>query len=356
MIVLGIESTAHTFGVGIATDEGDILANVNDIYTPPPGTGMHPRDVAEHHVKVAHQVLKKALEKANITIDKVDAIAFSQGPGLGPVLRVGATIARALAVKYRKPLVPVHHGIAHIEIAKLVTGFRDPLVVLISGGHTMILAYSEGRYRVFGETLDISIGNCLDIFARRLGFSLPGVPKVEELAKRGRRFVELPYTVIGQDLSFSGLLSRALQLVDEIEKGNIRDISIEDVALSIVETAYYMLAEVTERAIAATGKKQLLVTGGVARSLRLQEIYREIAKEYKIEVGFVTNEYAGDNGAMIAYTGALAYICGIEIPVEESVVKQRWRIDTVDVPWVEKIIRGEIKFKTLKEKYYMSGS
>ncbi len=337
--VLGIESTAHTFGVGIATDDGRILANVNDTYVPPPGTGMHPREVAEHHVNVAGRVLRKAIEISNISIDDIDAIAFSQGPGLGPALRVGATIARALAVRYSKPLVPVHHGIAHIEIAKLVTGLVDPLVVLISGGHTMVLAYSEGRYRVFGETLDISIGNCIDVFARELGLSMPGVPKVEELARRGRKFIELPYTVIGQDLSYSGLLSRALQLLSMIRRGELPEYSIEDLCLSLIETAYYMLAEVTERALAGTGKKELLITGGVARSKRLSEIFRIISEDYQIKLGIVSNEYAGDNGAMIAYTGALAYRYGITISVEESITKQRWRIDDVPVPWVEDIIR-----------------
>ncbi|NPA70139.1 MAG: N(6)-L-threonylcarbamoyladenine synthase Kae1 [Crenarchaeota archaeon] len=339
VLVLGIESTAHTFGIGIATDDGKILANINETYVPPPGSGMHPRDVAEHHVKIARNVLRRALEVSEVSIDDVDAIAFSQGPGLGPVLRVGATIARALAVRYGKPLVPVHHGVAHVEIAKLVTGLVDPLIVLISGGHTMVLAYSEGRYRVFGETLDISIGNCLDVFARELGFSMPGVPKVEELARRGSRFIELPYTVIGQDLSYSGLLSRALQLLDKIRKGELKDITIEDLCLSLVETAYYMLAEVTERALAATGKRELLITGGVARSSRLREIFTVIAEEFDVKLGIVSNEYAGDNGAMIAYTGALAYKYGITIPVEESITRQRWRIDEVPVPWVEDLIK-----------------
>jgi len=339
VIVIGIESTAHTFGVGVATDDGKILANVNDTYTPPPGTGMHPRDVAEHHVKVARLVLRRALEESKISIEDADAIAFSQGPGLGPALRVGATIARALAVRYGKPLVPVHHGVAHVEIAKLVTGLTDPLVVLISGGHTMVLAYSEGRYRVFGETLDISIGNCLDVFARELGLSMPGVPKVEELARRGTRFIELPYTVIGQDLSYSGLLSRALQLLEKVRKGELKDITIEDICLSLVETAYYMLAEITERALASTGKRELLITGGVARSRRLREIFTIIAEDFDVKLGIVSNEYAGDNGAMIAYTGALAYRYGITIPVEESITRQRWRIDEVPVPWVEDIIK-----------------
>ncbi len=342
VIVLGIESTAHTFGVGIASDQGEIYANVNDTYTPPAGWGIHPREAAEHHVSVAPKLLEKALRQARLSMKDIDAIAFSQGPGLGPALRVGATVARALAVKYGKPLVPVHHGVAHIEIAKLVSGFVDPLIVLISGGHTMILAYSDGYYRVFGETLDITIGNCLDMFARELGLSMPGVPKVEELARKGKRYIPMPYTVIGQDLSYSGLVSYAKKLLQE-------GYPVEDICLSLVETAYYMLAEVTERALAATKKRELLVTGGVARSRRLREIFQVISQEYDVKLAFVTDEFAGDNGAMIAFTGALAYRCGITIEVEKSQVQQYWRIDTVPVPWVEKIKSGEIKFKFVKK-------
>ena len=335
VLVLGIESTAHTFGVGIADDKGRIYANELDVYVPPTGMGIHPREAAEHHVKVAHQVLRRALEKAKVKLKDIDAIAFSQGPGLGPPLRVGATIARTLAIMLSKPLVPVHHGVAHIEIARLTTGAKDPLIVLVSGGHTMILAYVDGKYRVFGETLDISIGNCLDMFARYVGFPMPGVPHVEECARRGKKYLPMPYTVKGQDLSFSGLYTKAIELLKEGHK-------LEDVCLSLVETAYYMLAEVTERALAYTGKKELVLSGGVARSKRLREIMEEVAKEYGATLHVVPFEYAGDNGAMIAYTGALAYRCGITIPIEESHVKQRWRIDEVDVPWVEKQLRGEL--------------
>lgn len=328
VVVLGIESTAHTFGVGIATSDGEILANENEVYTPPQGVGIHPREAAEHHVKIAYKVLLNALRKAKLSIRDVDAIAFSQGPGLGPALRVGATVARTLSLKYGKPLVPVHHGVAHIEIAKLMSGTKDPLIVLISGGHTMILAFSHGRYRVFGETLDISIGNCLDIFAREVGLGFPGVPAVEKYAKMGRKYLEMPYTVKGQDLSFSGLLTKALHYVRQGER-------VEDVCLSLVETTYYMLTEVVERALACTGKRELLITGGVARSERLREIMNIVANDYNVKVYFVINEYAGDNGAMIAYTGALAYTHGITISVSESQVRQRWRIDEVEIPWIK---------------------
>ena len=343
VLVLGIESTAHTFGIGIASSNGEVLANEYDIYIPPTGFGIHPREAAEHHVNVCFKILKRALEVAKVNFKDIDAIAVALGPGLGPALRVGVTLARALALKYDKPLVPVHHGIAHIEIAKLISNTKDPLIVLVSGGHTMVLAYSYGRYRVFGETIDITLGNCLDMFARVVGFPMPGVPHVEECAKRGRNYLPMPYVVKGQDLSFSGLYTKAIEY---LKKGY----SIEDICFSLVETAYYMLAEVTERALAATGKKELVVTGGVARSKRLKEIMNIIAEDFNVKIYFVTDEFAGDNGAMIAYTGALAYECGITIPIEKSYIRQRWRIDEVDVPWVEKIINNEIKLK-FRKKY-----
>ncbi len=338
VVVLGIESTAHTFGVGIASDEGEIYANENAVYTPLPGRGIHPREAAEHHVRYACAVVKRALERAHIKLSDVDAIAVALGPGLGPCLRVGATVARALALRYNKPLVPVHHGIAHIEVARLVSGAVDPLVVLISGGHTMILAYSHGRYRVFGETLDITIGNCFDMFAREAGLPMPGTPHVEELARRGGRYLDMPYCVKGQELSFSGLYTKA---VEYLRKGY----RLEDICFSLVETAYYMLAEVIERTIAATKKKEIIVTGGVARSRRLREIVNVIAQDFGVSAYFVSDEYAGDNGAMIAFTGALAYSHGVTIDVSKSYVRQRWRVDEVEVPWVERIMRGEVKLK-----------
>ncbi|UCH02827.1 MAG: UGMP family protein, partial [Candidatus Bathyarchaeota archaeon] len=142
LICLGIESTAHTFGVGIASSFGKIVANINSTYKPPSQGGIHPREAAQHHCDVAPNVLKKALQKSIKGTESLDAIAFSFGPGLGPVLRVGATVARTLAVWLNKPLVPVHHAIAHIELASLTTGANDPLVILVSGGHTSIVAYA----------------------------------------------------------------------------------------------------------------------------------------------------------------------------------------------------------------------
>ena len=325
-LVLGIESTAHTFGIGIATPR-EVLSNVNSTYKPVSG-GIHPREAAEHHSKVAGRIVAEALAKAGISIEDVDAIAIALGPGMGPCLRIGATLARYLALRYSKPLIPVNHAVAHIEIARFATGLHDPVTVYIAGGNTMIVTFVEGRYRVFGETLDIALGNCLDVFARSVGLGFPGTPKVEELACKGKKYVELPYIVKGQDLQFSGLLTSALRLV---EKG----VRLQDVCFSLIETAYSMTVEVAERALALTGKRELLLTGGVARSPVLSRKLRLMAEFRGAVFRNVPPEYAGDNGAMIAYTGAEAYSSGITISVEDSAIRPMWRIEEVDIPWMK---------------------
>ncbi len=328
VVVLGIESTAHTFGVGIATDKGDILANVNDTYVPV-GGGIKPTEAAEHHSKVAVDILKRALKEAGIGFDRIDGVAVALGPGMGPCLRVGATLARYLSLRYRKPLVPVNHAVAHVEISRLTTGFHDPIIVYVAGGNTMIVTLVEGRYRVFGETLDMPLGNCLDTFAREVGLSHPGVPKVEELALKGKRYIRMPYIVKGQDLSYSGLLTYALRVYKE------KKYSLEDICLSLVENAYSMLVEVAERAVAHIGKNELTLTGGVARSKILNKKLQIMAQDRGIKYKPVSPEYAGDNGAMIAYTGALAFAKNIVIDVEESSIRPMWRIDEVDILWRE---------------------
>lgn len=328
VVVLGIESTAHTFGVGIATDKGDILANVNDTYVPV-GGGIKPTEAAEHHSKVAVDILKRALKVAGIGFDRIDGVAVALGPGMGPCLRVGATLARYLSLKYRKPLVPVNHAVAHVEISRLTTGFHDPIIVYVAGGNTMIVTLVEGRYRVFGETLDMPLGNCLDTFAREVGLGHPGVPKVEELALKGKKYIRMPYIVKGQDLSYSGLLTYALRIYKE------KKYSLEDICLSLVENAYSMLVEVAERAVAHIGKSELTLTGGVARSKILNKKLQIMAQDRGIKYKPVSPEYAGDNGAMIAYTGALAFAKNIVIDVEESSIRPMWRIDEVDILWRE---------------------
>jgi len=336
IIVLGIESTSHTFGVGIAAiiyGEPKILVNEYSKYVPEKG-GIHPREASQHHMAKAPRVLRNALNKSGIKLKDIDAIAVALGPGLGPCLRVGASIARFISSYYGKPLVPVNHAVAHIEIGKLVNKLNDPLVVYVSGGNTLVSIQRRRRYRVLGETLDIPLGNLLDTFAREVGLAPPyvvgGKHQVDICAEWGNEFIDLPYTVKGNDLSFSGLLTAALkkarQAQNRIELGNI--------CLSLRETAFNMLVEVAERGLALTRKKEVLLTGGVAANEYLNLKLDKMAQLHGARFYTVPNEYAGDNGAMIAWTGLLLYLYGVTIDPQKAFVKQRWRLDEVDLPWI----------------------
>jgi N6-L-threonylcarbamoyladenine synthase/protein kinase Bud32 len=326
LISLGVESTADNLGIGIVAGDGEVLANITKIHVPEEG-GIHPREAARHHSENIGSTIRKALDTAEITAKELDIIAFSQGPGLGPCLRTGATSARALATYLKKPLIGVNHCVAHIEIGRVTTGAEDPLTLYVSGGNTIVSGYESRRYRIFGETLDIAIGNCLDTFARAAGLEYPGGPDIERMALKGSKLIPLPYVVKGMDLSYSGLLTA---ITAELETGKH---SIEDLCFSLQETAYAMLGEITERALAHTGKPELLLTGGVAANKRLGGIVHDIAEEHGSIPYVVPLRLAMDNGAMIAWTGVLAYGEGLVTPVNESFVNPNWRMDQVDVPW-----------------------
>ncbi|MFH1105849.1 MAG: KEOPS complex N(6)-L-threonylcarbamoyladenine synthase Kae1, partial [Candidatus Aenigmatarchaeota archaeon] len=296
-ICLGIESTAHTFGVGIMDESGNVLANSKDIYKPKQGYGIHPTEAAEHHRNVSESVLKNALETAKTQMNDIDFIAFSCGPGLPPCLKAGMEFTKKLSLEWKKPIVPVSHIISHVEIGKLATGAKDPVVLYVSGGNTQVIAFAEGRYRVFGESEDIAIGNAQDSFCREVGLEFPGGPKLDELAKSGK-WVGLPYVVKGMDLSFTGIVTEALKKYKNGEP-------LENIAFSMNETMYAMLTEVSERALAHTEKNELLLTGGVAASKRLQEMLAIMCAERSAKFSVVPHEFAGDNGAMIAWAGIL---------------------------------------------------
>jgi len=317
MISLGIESTAHTFGVGIVDESGKILADSRDTYRPEAGKGFVPRELEEHHLKVAKSVLQKALEK--ISWKDIDIIAFSQGMGIPNALRVGAAIARYLSLKNKKPLVGVNHGVAHIEIGKLMTGAKDPVVVYLSGGNTQIIAYVNGRYRIFGETEDIPIGNAFDSLARYFGLRSFG-SEIEKLARKGKKFIPLPYVVKGMDVSFSGILTECIKLAKKERK--------EDISFSFQETCFSMLVEATERALAHTGKEEVLLVGGVAANKRLQEMMKIMCEERGAELFVTPAEYSRDNGVMIAWTGLLVKK---KLKIKESGIRQKWRVDEVEI-------------------------
>ena len=326
LISLGIESTAHTFGVGIIREDGKILADERAVYKPPIGKGIIPHEAANHHKKYKEIVLKNALKKAGLSINDLDVISYSYGPGLPPCLLVGSKLAFHLSRKFRKPLVPVNHCVAHLEIGKLMTRTRDPVFVYLSGGNTQIISLVEGRYRIFGETEDIPIGNCLDVVAREMKLPMPGGPEIERLAKHGK-YVELPYVVKGMDMSFSGIATAAINL---LKKG----LPKEDIAYSLQETCFAMLIEVTERVLAHTNKEEVLLVGGVAANKRLQQMMRMMCKERKAKFYVVPKKYSSDNGVMIAWVGLLAYKSGWKVKFKDK-IKPRWRTDEVDISWLK---------------------
>ena len=335
MISLGIESTAHTFGCSVVEQKpsnnkiGNVLSDKRVVYRPPEGSGIHPREASRHHTEKSIDILTRALEEAKISIKDLDIIAYSAGPGLGPCLRVGAVIARTLSTFYKKPLIPVNHALGHIELGVMLTHASDPLVLLVSGGHTMILAFSKNKWRVFGETLDITIGQLLDQFGRSLGFASPCGDKIEELANRSSdKYMRLPYVVKGNDVSFSGLLTYAKKLVL-----NKKD-EFSEICYSIQETAFAMLTETVERAMSFTGKREIMIVGGVAANKRLAQMLKIACKRQNGKFLICPLHFAGDNGAQIAWTGLLYYnTLKKGVSIEESFIHQSWRIDTVDVCW-----------------------
>lgn len=342
---LGIEGSANKVGVGVLEvsniPQGDssvtepppecfrILSNPRKTYVTPPGHGFLPRETAWHHQRHVVGLIRVALSEAQLEPEQIDVVCFTKGPGMGAPLRSCAIAARMFSLKYNKPLLGVNHCIGHIEMGRQVTRARDPVVLYVSGGNTQVIAFSNGRYRIFGETIDIAIGNCLDRFARALKLSNDPSPgyNIEQLAKQGTKLIELPYVVKGMDLSFSGLLSH---LEKEVKIGRH---SPEDLCFSVQETVFAMLVEVTERAMAHCGQSEVLIVGGVGCNLRLQEMMRAMCEERHAKTFDMDFRYCIDNGAMIAQGGLVAFLAGETTKLEDTWCTQRFRTDQVQVKW-----------------------
>lgn len=327
-LVLGIESTAHTFGIGIVKN-GKILANVRDMYTTEKG-GIIPVDSAKHHAKVSQELYEKAFESAGIKEGEIDCIAFSKGPGLAPCLIEGMKFAKKLSLKLNKPIVGVNHCVAHLEIGK-VTGAKDPVMLYTSGANTQVIAYASGKYRVFGETLDIGVGNFIDNFARYAGIGFPGGPSIEKLSKQGKNFIELPYKVKGMDITLSGILTNLKQKLES------KKYSIEDLSYSLQENVFAMLVETAERALAHTGKNELLLGGGVACNARLQEMCKIMCDERGAKFFCPEKNLLVDNAAMIAFLGEIMFKekSNVFLPkqIDEVDINPTERTDDINVNW-----------------------
>ncbi len=328
MITLGIESTAHTFGVGFVND-GKVLSNVKKTFTTEKG-GLIPMEVAKHHFNNKYEIYFESLDKAGISEKEIDVIAFSQGPGLAPCLIEGMKFVKELSTKLKKPIVGVNHCIAHLEVGRL-TGAKNPVMLYASGANTQVIAYESGKYRVFGETLDIGIGNFIDTFARYAGIGFPGGPKIEKFASKSNNLIELPYKVKGMDIALSGILTNLRQ---KLESGEYK---FEDLAYSLQETVFAMLVEVSERALAHTGKNELLLGGGVGCNSRLQDMCNIMAKERGAKFFCPDKSLLVDNGAMIAYLGEIMFKKKANVfsfkELDKIDILPRQRTDDVIVSW-----------------------
>ncbi|XP_041986840.1 probable tRNA N6-adenosine threonylcarbamoyltransferase [Aricia agestis] len=330
VIAIGFEGSANKLGVGIVRD-GEILSNCRRTYITPPGEGFLPRETAEHHQQNIHEVLQEALDKSGIKPEDIDVVCYTKGPGMGAPLMVCAIVARTCALLWNKPILGVNHCIGHIEMGRLITKANNPTVLYVSGGNTQIIAYSRQRYRIFGETIDIAVGNCLDRFARVLKLSNAPSPgyNIEQMAKKGKKYVHLPYCVKGMDVSFSGILSYMEDKIDEL----LKDYTPEDLCYSLQETIFAMLVEITERAMAHCGSNEVLLVGGVGCNERLQEMMGVMCSERGAKIFATDERFCIDNGVMIAHAGAVAFEAGVRMDFKDATITQRYRTDDVLVTW-----------------------
>lgn len=335
VIAIGFEGSANKLGIGIVKD-GKVLSNCRRTYITPPGEGFLPRETAQHHRKNALVVLQEALDEAKVKPEEIDVVCYTKGPGMGAPLLSTSIVALTVAQLWNKPVIGVNHCIGHIEMGRLITGAHNPTVLYVSGGNTQVIAYSRKRYRIFGETIDIAVGNCLDRFARVLKLSNDPSPgyNIEQLAKKGKKFLKMPYVVKGMDVSFSGILS----FMEERAQGLLKsgEYTPEDLCFSLQETIFAMLVETTERAMAHCESSEVLIVGGVGCNLRLQEMMGIMCSERNGKLFATDDRFCIDNGAMIAHAGLEMYTHGWKTQWEETTCTQRYRTDEVEVIWRDK--------------------
>ncbi|XP_073527332.1 tRNA N6-adenosine threonylcarbamoyltransferase isoform X2 [Phyllobates terribilis] len=299
-IVLGFEGSANKIGVGIVQD-GNVLSNPRRTYITPPGQGFMPSDTARHHRSCVLGVLRDALEEAKVQPEDIDCVAYTKGPGMGSPLLSVAIVARTVAQLWKKPLVGVNHCIGHIEMGRLITGAINPTVLYVSGGNTQISNDPSPGYNI------------------------------EQMAKKGKKFVELPYNVKGMDVSFSGILSYTEDVTHKMLSSGA--CTPEDLCFSLQETLFSMLVEITERAMAHCGSQEVLIVGGVGCNVRLQKMMEAMCKERGAKLFATDERFCIDNGAMIAQAGWEMFRSGQVTALQDSWITQRYRTDEVEVTW-----------------------
>lgn len=313
--ILGIESSCDETSASIVkngrVDISTVISSQIDVHKN--YGGVVPEIASRHHVKNITIVIEECLTKANMTMDDIDAIAITYGPGLIGSLLVGLEAAKTLAFVYNKPLIPVHHIAGHIYANSLEKEMSFPLIALVvSGGHTeLILMEDHYKFEKLGGTLDDAIGECYDKVARVINLEYPGGPKVDKLAHIGKPSYKLPIPLQDNsyNFSFSGLKSAVINLNHKFVQ-NGEKINKEDLAASFQHVAIESIISKTKKALVDNNIKNLIVAGGVAANQGLREEVEKLQKELDLNVTIPSMKYCTDNATMIAAAGYYAYKLG----------------------------------------------
>jgi N6-L-threonylcarbamoyladenine synthase len=315
MYILGIESSCDETSASIVKNGTEEIATVisSQIDIHKDFGGVVPEIASRHHVKNITIVLEECLEKANMTLDDIDAIAITYGPGLIGSLLIGLEAAKTLAFVTGKPLIPVHHIAGHIYANSLVKPLTFPLLaVVVSGGHTELIEMKDHYdFKKIGGTLDDAIGECYDKVARVMDLEYPGGPKIDKLALEGQDTYKLPIPLQDDsyNFSFSGLKSAVINLVHNEEQRG-QEIRKADLATSFQKVAVSSITSKVRKAIEEKGIKNVIVAGGVAANNGLRTAMKELTYELGVELSIPPMKYCTDNGTMIAAAGYYAYLDG----------------------------------------------
>ena len=312
-IILGIETSCDETAVAIVKGGKEVVANVvaSQIESHKRFGGVVPEIASRHHVEQMTLILKEALDEANLSMDDIDGIAVTEGPGLVGALLIGVNTAKALAFAHQKPLIGTHHIAGHIYANQLITDLSYPLLALVvSGGHTeLVYMEAEGEFKVIGETRDDAAGEAYDKVARTLQLPYPGGPHIDRLAQEGEESIVLPRAWLEKgsyDFSFSGLKSAVINTVHNAKQRNV-ELKPEDLAASFQASVVEVLVTKTLRAAEEYGVNQVLLAGGVAANSGLRNALKEAFDGSGAELVIPPLHYCTDNAAMIAAAGTIAY-------------------------------------------------
>ncbi|UXR71146.1 MULTISPECIES: tRNA (adenosine(37)-N6)-threonylcarbamoyltransferase complex transferase subunit TsaD [unclassified Staphylococcus] len=309
-LILAVETSCDETSVSVIADGQQILSNsvLSQIESHKRFGGVVPEVASRHHVENMTLMIEDALQTAQVTMDDIDAVAVTQGPGLIGALLVGVNAAKALAFAHNKPLIPVHHIAGHIYANQLDNGLTFPLMALIvSGGHTeLVLMRDHLDFEVIGETRDDAVGEAYDKVARTIGLLYPGGPHVDKLAAQGSDTYEFPRVWLEPDsfdFSFSGLKSAVINKLHNLKQKGETPIP-ENVAASFQNSVVEVLVGKAIRACETYDVKQLIVAGGVASNRGLRAELERTTQEHGITLSIPEPKLCTDNAAMI---GAVAY-------------------------------------------------